>query len=85
VNGRAIAGKRLLLLDDLIRSGATLGAVAAALTDAGAAIIFAFAMTKTRRVKEGLPLRLPTTLPTAIRRAAATRQDDSSRADDPRW
>ena len=29
-NGRAIAGKRVLLLDDLIRSGATLGAVAAA-------------------------------------------------------
>ena len=50
VNGRAIAGKRILLLDDLIRSGATLGAVAAALTDAGAAIIFAFALTKTRRV-----------------------------------
>ena len=50
VNGRAIAGKHVLLLDDLIRSGATLGAVAAALTDAGAAIIFAFALTKTRRV-----------------------------------
>jgi competence protein ComFC len=50
VNGRAIAEKRVLLLDDLIRSGATLGAVAAALTDAGAAIIFTFALTKTRRV-----------------------------------
>lgn len=50
VNGRAIVGKRVLLLDDLIRSGATLGAVAAALSDAGAAIIFAFALTKTRRV-----------------------------------
>ena len=50
VNGRTIAGKRVLLLDDLIRSGATLGAVAAALTDAGAAMIFAFALTKTRRV-----------------------------------
>ncbi len=50
VNGRAVVGKRVLLLDDLIRSGATLGAVAAALTDAGAAIIFAFALTKTRRV-----------------------------------
>jgi predicted amidophosphoribosyltransferase len=50
VNGRAIAGKRVLLVDDLIRSGATLGAVAAALTDAGAAMIFAFALTKTRRV-----------------------------------
>lgn len=50
VNGRAVSGKRVLLVDDLIRSGATLGAVAAALTDAGAAIIFAFALTKTRRV-----------------------------------
>jgi competence protein ComFC len=50
VNVRPIAGKRVLLIDDLIRSGATLGAVAAALTDAGAAIIFAFALTKTRRV-----------------------------------
>ncbi|HJQ37704.1 MAG TPA: phosphoribosyltransferase family protein, partial [Thermoanaerobaculia bacterium] len=50
VNARAIAGKRVLLLDDLIRSGATLGAVATALADAGAAIIFAFALTKTRRV-----------------------------------
>lgn len=50
VNARAVAGKRVLLVDDLIRSGATLGAVAAALTEAGAAIIFAFALTKTRRV-----------------------------------
>ncbi len=50
VNGRLIAEKRVLLLDDLIRSGATLGAVAAALSQAGAAIIFAFALTKTRRV-----------------------------------
>lgn len=50
VNGRAVAGKRVLLLDDLIRSGATLGAVATALTEAGAAIIFAFALTRTRRV-----------------------------------
>ena len=50
VNARAITGKRVLLVDDLIRSGATLGAVAAALANAGAAIIFAFALTKTRRV-----------------------------------
>jgi adenine/guanine phosphoribosyltransferase-like PRPP-binding protein len=50
VNARAVAGKRVLLVDDLIRSGATLGAVAAALAEAGAAIIFAFALTKTRRV-----------------------------------
>jgi competence protein ComFC len=50
VNARAIAGKSVLVVDDLIRSGATLGAVAAALGNAGAAIIFAFALTKTRRV-----------------------------------
>lgn len=50
VNAGAIAGGRVLLVDDLIRSGATLGAVAAALASAGAAIIFAFALTKTRRV-----------------------------------
>jgi competence protein ComFC len=50
VNRREIAGKRVLVVDDLIRSGATLGAVAAALTEAGAAIIYAFALTKTRRV-----------------------------------
>jgi competence protein ComFC len=50
VNPRAIEGKRVLLVDDLIRSGATLGAVAAALANAGADIIFAFALTKTRRV-----------------------------------
>lgn len=50
VNARAIAGKHVLLLDDLIRSGATLGAVAGALSNAGAATIFAFALTKTRRV-----------------------------------
>jgi predicted amidophosphoribosyltransferase len=50
VNARAIAAKSALVVDDLIRSGATLGAVAAALGNAGAAIIFAFALTKTRRV-----------------------------------
>jgi adenine/guanine phosphoribosyltransferase-like PRPP-binding protein len=50
VNVRAVSGRRVLLVDDLIRSGATLGAVAAALTGAGAAIIYAFALTKTRRV-----------------------------------
>lgn len=50
VNARNIAGRRVLLLDDLIRSGATLSAVARALTEAGAATVFAFALTKTRRV-----------------------------------
>lgn len=38
------------LLDDLIRSGATLSAVARALAAGGAATVFAFALTKTRRV-----------------------------------
>lgn len=50
VDARSIAGKRVLLLDDLIRSGATLSAVARALGEAGAATVFAFALTKTRRV-----------------------------------
>jgi len=50
VNARNVTGKRVLLIDDLIRSGATLGAVATALREAGAAAIFAFALTKTRRV-----------------------------------
>lgn len=50
VDARAIAGKRILLVDDLIRSGATLSAVASALNAAGAAAVFAFALTKTRRV-----------------------------------
>jgi predicted amidophosphoribosyltransferase len=50
VDTRNIAGRRVLLLDDLIRSGATLSAVARALGEAGAAAVFAFALTKTRRV-----------------------------------
>jgi len=50
VDARNIAGKRVLLLDDLIRSGATLSAVARALGEAGAATVFAFALTRTRRV-----------------------------------
>jgi len=50
VNARNVMGKRVLLIDDLIRSGATLGAVATALREAGAEVIFAFALTKTRRV-----------------------------------
>lgn len=50
VDARSIADKRVLLLDDLIRSGATLSAVARALGEAGAAAVFAFALTRTRRV-----------------------------------
>jgi predicted amidophosphoribosyltransferase len=48
VNARAITGKRVLLLDDLIRSGATLGAVAASLTEATIACAYA-AVRKHRR------------------------------------
>jgi len=50
VDARTINGKRVLLLDDLIRSGATLSAVARALNEAGAATVLAFALTRTRRV-----------------------------------
>jgi competence protein ComFC len=50
VNARSVLGKRVLLVDDLIRSGATLGAVATVLSQAGAEAVFAFALTKTRRV-----------------------------------
>lgn len=44
-----IEGERILLLDDLFRSGATLNAVAEALTRAGAGAVFALALTKTRK------------------------------------
>jgi len=50
VDARTINGKRVLLVDDLIRSGATLSAVARALNEAGAATVLAFALTRTRRV-----------------------------------
>ncbi|HEX7153332.1 MAG TPA: phosphoribosyltransferase family protein [Thermoanaerobaculia bacterium] len=49
VESESIVEKRVLLVDDLIRSGATLNAVAAALSNAGAATLFAFAFTRTRR------------------------------------
>jgi predicted amidophosphoribosyltransferase len=50
VDARSIGGKRVLLVDDLIRSGATLSAVARALNEAGVRTVFAFALTRTRRV-----------------------------------
>ena len=50
VDARNVAGKRVLLLDDLIRSGATLSAVARALAEAGVTTVYAFALTRTRRV-----------------------------------
>jgi len=47
---RQVAGKRILLVDDLVRSGATMSAVAEALSETGAAAVYAFALTQTRRV-----------------------------------
>jgi len=45
---RVIEGRRLLLVDDLYRSGATAGVVAQGLIDAGAAAVYFLAITKTR-------------------------------------
>lgn len=47
-NAEAIRGQRVLLVDDLYRSGATAGIVARELIVAGAAAVFFLAMTKTR-------------------------------------
>lgn len=47
-NANAIAGKNLLLVDDLFRSGATLGAATDLLRQAGARKVYVLAMTKTR-------------------------------------
>lgn len=49
VNSPEVEGERILLLDDLYRSGATLNAAAEALAKAGAAAVFAMALTKTRK------------------------------------
>lgn len=43
-----IEGKRVLLFDDLYRSGATTGAIARALRDAGANEVFLLTVTRTR-------------------------------------
>jgi predicted amidophosphoribosyltransferase len=45
-----VRGARALLVDDLVRSGATMGAVADALIHAGAEAVYAFALTQARRV-----------------------------------
>lgn len=45
---RVISGKKVLLFDDLYRSGATMSAVTRALYDAGAKDVFAFTITRTR-------------------------------------
>jgi predicted amidophosphoribosyltransferase len=46
---RLVEGRSLLLVDDLIRSGATMSAVAEAITTAGASFVYAFALTQTRQ------------------------------------
>jgi competence protein ComFC len=45
---RDVSGRSILLVDDLVRSGATMGAVAGAILTAGAEAVYAFALTKTR-------------------------------------
>jgi predicted amidophosphoribosyltransferase len=50
VDPSATRGRKVLLFDDLYRSGATLNAVASAVYDAGGAVdVFALALTRTRR------------------------------------
>lgn len=49
VDPSVVAGKKILLFDDLYRSGATMNAITAVLYDQGhAAEVFAFAITRTR-------------------------------------
>lgn len=48
VNRELVQGLRLLLVDDLYRSGATAAVVAKELLEAGASVIYFLAMTKTR-------------------------------------
>lgn len=49
VDPQQVAGKRVLLVDDLVRSGATIAAVAEQLTAAGAMTVHVIAATQTRR------------------------------------
>lgn len=49
IDGGALRGRRVLLLDDLYQSGATLNAIARLLKEAGgAAAVFALALTRAR-------------------------------------
>jgi predicted amidophosphoribosyltransferase len=48
VDRDAVGGKRILLVDDLYRSGATATVVAQGLLEGGAAAVYMLAMTKTR-------------------------------------
>jgi predicted amidophosphoribosyltransferase len=49
IEGSALKGRRILLLDDLYQSGTTLNAIARVLKEAGgAAAVFALALTRAR-------------------------------------
>ena len=48
VNASRVKGHRVLLVDDLYRSGATMNAIAEVLLRSGATAVFAFALTQTR-------------------------------------
>jgi predicted amidophosphoribosyltransferase len=48
VDARKVKNQRILLFDDLYRSGATMNAITEVLIASGAAVVYAFALTKTR-------------------------------------
>lgn len=48
VRGTALHGRRILLLDDLFQSGATMNAITKTLKDSGALAVFALTLTRTR-------------------------------------
>jgi competence protein ComFC len=48
VNSSRVKGHRILLVDDLYRSGATMNAIAEVLLRSGATAVFAFAFAQTR-------------------------------------
>jgi len=50
VDLRLVEGKRILLIDDLMRSGATMSAAAEELMASRAKAVYALALTQTRRV-----------------------------------
>jgi predicted amidophosphoribosyltransferase len=49
VSRSVVAGHRVLLMDDLYRSGATLNAVTEAILQSGASLVYALALTQTRK------------------------------------
>ncbi len=49
VNASKVKDQRILLSDDLYRSGATMNAITEVLVASGASVVYAFAFTQTRR------------------------------------